>query len=513
VLFNKSFTLKKIIIFGTGSAAIKYVKRIRKTHEVVCYLDNDSAKHGQTLSGVPICPPDEIKKLPNLPVVIASDFFDEIYEQLKGNKNFVHTNIIYFRSLKTDQLLSEKISLLIQNKIKDFICNIPYLLLPIFRTLLKLSSLNLVRMSSLDDQHKHRLLTFRPELQGTSVGPNFVNGRHNRCDVTIPAVGLYQFNHCQISMLSRAFKLDNENIAVEKTHTVSDELAKYSKGHLIHHYQNKLALVTDEHKNSLHTGILINGFYDKNYYHWVVDILPQLQYIQELPEKFKNFPILISDMSQKYKSIKELIDLLNIKREIIYLPSVNHYRVTNLLVISSPNRCCPRILGPALSFSDYTYSRPDSILYIRNLVLKQSNNAINEYPKRVFLTPSMKHRKYNQDDVFQKLKKFGFVKLNPEHMGLMEQALMFNQAEVIVGPTGATWTNIIFAKPGANALCWMAEEWGDFSSFSNIADIVGVNLNYLTYVAGVDDHIDLFSQEYEIDQQKIENWVIAFTDK
>jgi capsular polysaccharide biosynthesis protein len=513
MLFNKSSQLKKVIIFGTGSAAIKYVKRIRKTHEVICFLDNNLAKNGTTLNGVSICPPDDIKRFPNIPVIIASDFFDEIYAQLKENKNFLQTNIVYYRSVKTNEVLREKISLLIKGKVWDLICNTPHFLMPIIQTLLKLSSLSLFRIGSLEDQHEHRILTLRSELQGTSVGPNFVNRRHNRLEVTIPTVGLYQFLNCQISMLSRAFKIDSKSIVVEKIHTISDEVTKYNKGHLIHHYQNKLALVRDEQQNILQNGILINGFYDKNYYHWVVDILPQLQYIQELPEKFKNFPILISNMSQKYKSIKELIELFNIEREVIYLPSVNDYLVKNLLVISSPNRCCPRIIGSAWSFADYTYSRPESILYLRDLVLKQSNSSIEEYPKRIFLSPSMKHRKYNQGDVFHRLKKFGFVKFNPENMGIMEQALMFNRAEIIVGPTGATWTNIIFAKHGANALCWMAEEWGDFSSFSNIADIVGINLNYLTYVAGVDDHIDLFSQEYVIDQQTIENWVQGITDK
>lgn len=513
MLFSNSYRTKEVIIFGTGSAAIKFVKRIRKTHKVVCYLDNNSAKHGQALNGVTICPPDEIKKLPNLPVIVASDFFDEIYAQLKENENFLHTKIIYFRSVKSDELLSEKISLFLKEKVWDLICHTPYFFLPLIQRLLKHSSLSLVRICALEDQHEHRLLRLRPELQGTSVGPNFAHGQQNRLNVTIPAVGLYHFQDCQISMLSRAFKIDNKNIVVEKIHTISDEVTKYNKGHLIHHYQNKLALVTNEPKNTLHHGILINGFYDKNYYHWVVDILPQLQYIQELPAKFNNFPILIADMSQKYRSIKELIDLFNIQREIIYLPSVNHYRVTDLLVISSPNRCCPRIIGSAWSFADYTYCRPESIFYLRDLVLKQADDAINEYPKRIFLSPSMKHRKYNQEDVFHRLEKFGFVKFNPEHMGLLEQAMMFNRAEIIVGPTGATWTNIIFAKQGANALCWMAEEWGDFSSFSNIADIVGINLNYLTYVAGVDDHIDLFSQEYQIDQQLIENWVLEITNK
>lgn len=503
---------EKIIVFGTGSAAIKYVKSVRKTHQVVCYLDNDPSKHEKMLNGVLILPPDAVKKFPSLNVIVASSFFDEIYAQLKENKHFNQTNVIFYRSLHTDRSFIEKTKLLISNNVKNLICNIPQFLIPLFRTILNISHYQLVNISSLEDDHRHRVLMLRPEQKDTSVGPNFVDRTQNKINVMIPAVGLYQFYNCQISMLSRAFKTDSSNIIIETIHTISDKITKYNKGHLTHHYQDKLALVRNEKNKIIQKGILINGHYDKNYYHWIVDIIPQLQYIQELPDEYKDFPILISEMSRKIKSIKELVSLYNIEQEIIYLPSTSDYIVQNLLIISSPNRCCPRIIGSAWSLADYTYCRRENIHYVRDLVLKQCNGSIEFLPKRIFLAPSMKYRKYNQDDVFTRLEKFGFVIINPEQMGLIEQALIFNSAEVIVGPTGATWTNLIFAKHNANALCWMAEEWGDFSSFSNIADKVGVNLDYFTYVAGVVDHFDLLSQEYVISPQVIEDWVGEIID-
>jgi capsular polysaccharide biosynthesis protein len=502
---------EKIIVFGTGSAAIKYVKGVRKTHQVVGYLDNNTEKHGKKLNDIPIFPPDQIKQFPRLSVIVASSFFDEIYAQLKENKNFKHTNIIFYRSLKTDDPLLERTTQLITNKISDLICNTPQFLIPFLRQILKISSKSLVNIYTLENGHKYRILILRPEQKNISVGPRFLERAQNKTNVTIPPVGLYQFYNCQISILSRAFKIDHKNIIVEKIHTISDKITKYNKGHVIHHYQNKLALVRNEQTNHLQKGILINGYYDKNYYHWIIDIIPQLQYLQELPDQYKDFPILISDMAQKIKSITELLSLFSRERKIIFLPSINDYVVENLLVISSPNRCCPRIIGSAWALADYTYSRIESIHYIRDLVLKKCNDSNESFPKKVFLAPSMKHRKYNQDDVFNMLDRFGFVKVNPEKMGLIEQALIFSRAEIIVGPTGATWANIIFAQKGANALCWMAEEWGDFSAFSNLAAIVEVNLDYLTYAAGVDDHIELFSQEYVIDQQKIEKWVKELT--
>ncbi|MFT5923081.1 MAG: capsular polysaccharide biosynthesis protein [Paraglaciecola sp.] len=503
---------ERIIVFGTGSAAAKYVKHTKSTHEVVCYLDNNPEKHGKELDGVSILPPDGIKQFPGLNVVVASDFFDDIYEQLKENKNFMQTNIVFYRSVITDKTTIEKTSLSIANKIKDLICKTPQFCIPLFRKILKIGSITLVNIVSLEKANEQRILTLRPELKVTSVGPNIINRPQKKIDVTLPPVGLYQFLNCQISMLSRAFKVDDKKIIIEKVHTISDKITKYSKGHLIHHYQNKLAIVRKEPANSLYKGILINGYYDQNYYHWIIDTLSQLQYINELPEKYNDFPILISHMSEKIRSIKELISLFNIDRKILYLPSTNDYVVRDLLIISSPNRSCFRMIGSARQMADYTYCRRENINYIRDLVLRQFVGSSTLSAKKIFLSPSMKHRKYNQESVFNCLEVFGFVKINPEQMGLLEQAIIFNSAEIIVGPTGATWTNLIFAKAGTKALSWMAEEWGDFSAFSNIAEMVGVELDYLTYVAGVEDHVDLYSKEYAIDQHAIENWVKNLID-
>ena len=80
-------------------------------------------------------------------------------------------------------------------------------------------------------------------------------------------------------------------------------------------------------------------------------------------------------------------------------------------------------------------------------------------------------------------------------------------AELIVGPTGAAWANIIFAKPEAKALCWMAEEWGDLSCFSNLSSTLNIDMQYLTYTAGTSDSRELYSRQYSIPVEEVVNWV------
>lgn len=502
---NGSNKKQKIIIFGTGSGAIKFIKLIKNTHKIVCFMDNDIKKQGKNLNGVPIYHPNKIIDFPNLSVVVASEFYDEIYAQLQKNANFRYTNIIYYRALNVDIPILKKLQSASVKTIYDIICKTPRLVIPIVKPIFRLFRLNLAFVRSLDCEERYVIQPLRSTKQYVSFGPSFIDQKQNQMNVTLPPVALYQFSKCYMSINSRAFCIGHE-VIIEKTHTISDKVAKYNKGHLIHHFQDSLAIVKVDDRHPIKRGILINGYYDQNYYHWIIDIIPQLAYISELNPEYKEYPILISDMANKIDSIRQLISFFNLTQDIIYLSHDNIYKVEDLLIVSSPNRCCPRIIGSAWSNSDFTYSREESIFHLRDLVLKECKDTNDSLPKKVFLAPSMKHRKYNREEVFRPLQALGFVKINPEKMTLIEQAMTFNHADIIVGPTGATWTNLIFAKNGAKALCWMAEEWGDFSAFSNLAKIIGVQLDYLTYAAGVDDHVDLYSQAYVVDNRAILDW-------
>jgi capsular polysaccharide biosynthesis protein len=68
-----------------------------------------------------------------------------------------------------------------------------------------------------------------------------------------------------------------------------------------------------------------------------------------------------------------------------------------------------------------------------------------------------------------------------EEYDIYEQAYLINQAKLIVGPTGAAWTNLLYASYGAKGLCLMSDSIGDISIFPNIANRVGFELFYFFY--------------------------------
>lgn len=79
----KNFSRKKIIFFGTGNAS--QIMKNSLPFNVHYYIDNNPQKWGQSLGGETIYSPEQLRfeEKDNLAVIIASQFVEEISEQLE----------------------------------------------------------------------------------------------------------------------------------------------------------------------------------------------------------------------------------------------------------------------------------------------------------------------------------------------------------------------------------------------------------------------------------------------
>ena len=89
------------------------------------------------------------------------------------------------------------------------------------------------------------------------------------------------------------------------------------------------------------------------------------------------------------------------------------------------------------------------------------------------------------------------------HRKFLRYSLISN-AEVIAGPTGAVWTNMIFCREGAKCLCWMADGYGDFSAFSNLARAVGADMRNVTFKTDAKSVKELYNRKYFLEAKKIQ---------
>ena len=179
------------------------------------------------------------------------------------------------------------------------------------------------------------------------------------------------------------------------------------------------------------------------------------------------------------------------------------YRVSRLLYVESPS-ICPFNLrsGEEFRVRDFIL-RPASIQFLRDRLLRSSRPQLS-MRRRLFLARKSERRDYNQEEIFTVLQRHGFERVYMEDLLLREQIEAVRSAEMIAGPTGAAWTNLLFVEPGTRCLCWMAEEQRGFAAYSNLAQAVGAELRYVTYATGVSDSDRLYFINYRVDPVEVE---------
>ena len=289
---------------------------------------------------------------------------------------------------------------------------------------------------------------------------------------------------------------------------MEDGCADYSGGSIIAHGVKRVLLRKLNNEN-IQRGIAITGSSDTNYYHWILEVLSKLQYIKQLPDHYSHYPIMISEKVQNIPSIKQFFELFKIKNEIIWLKSIQQYSVDELIYITPPNYIAPNLTLGEKYQATHCYISLGSIHYLKAMALSLSRKKANtSSPKRVFLARKSFIRSYNQDEVISLLAHHDFVAVFLEELGFEKQVELMQQAEIIIGPTGAAWTNLIFANSGIKALTWIAKEAGDFSGYSSLAHHVNIQLDFITYKAGTQDSRGIYSAPYTIDCKKIEAWIL-----
>lgn len=504
---------ERILIFGTGSGGVGFYKSFRGKYKILGFLDNNNKKHGETLFGYEIYSPENISSLDFNKIYIASDYYIEIYEQLTVTLGVNENNIEIFHSgSETGISPVEKIEKWLERHYYSSICHSSSMLSKILFFMLffkkhSRKNVKLVHFDWLDNRVDLRVHTFRDAVAGCVVGPLYIGRPQPIAQITLPKIALYHFRNGCISSVSRSVLLPDDRFVIERVESADIHNADYSCARLIYHGK-KLAIIRKDTAEYIEKGILINGGSETNYYHWMLEILSQLQFVQELPEKYDDYPILISSFSQKIAAVNMFIDNAGINRKFVFINNASYYQVGDLLMITPPNNLVPNLRNTSWSHVVNSYVRLESLKYLREIAFKSIKNKDgSSSPKRVFLARKNFIRKYNQDEIINSLSQFDFSFIYMEDLEFHEQVYIMSRAELIVGPTGAAWTNILFATSGAKALCWMASEAGDLSCFSNIASALDVKLNYINYCAGESDTRSIYYAPYKIDVNIIVDWV------
>lgn len=222
----------------------------------------------------------------------------------------------------------------------------------------------------------------------------------------------------------------NANIVTEDNIGVNEDVAGLEK--TMTSYKNYIKLLKI---NQIDSRILtMSDSY--NYYHYMFEILPRINYIKKTGLK-PEYYLLARD--KKFK--KDAIKALKIpKNKIINLNKETHIKAKEVLFSSMP------------IFSGNPTK--EVCQFIRKLFLKKYDKSkYKKYEKIYVMRGNVKYRKVlNENEVVNYLEKKGFIAVKMDGLSVFEQAKIFNSAKVIVAPHGAALTNLVFCEKGIKVI-------------------------------------------------------------
>jgi hypothetical protein len=213
-----------------------------------------------------------------------------------------------------------------------------------------------------------------------------------------------------------------------------------------HSHLGVAAVLLPEHTGQfVPEGILLSSRADANWFHWLIETLPKLLYLES--EVAEDVPIIIS--AHIPRTAKESLRFLTDRKTIEVDPSAAT-RVGKLFVAS-----------PVLFHPDPAelYLKPvsntvnlEAVARLRKVILSKAALSITDAPKRVniFVSRSAGARSLvNSKQVAKYAQKLGFSLLDPGYMSFLDQVVAFHAAKRVILVGGASFANLVFCSDGS----------------------------------------------------------------
>ncbi|WP_417466298.1 glycosyltransferase family 61 protein [Kordiimonas sp.] len=344
--------------------------------------------------------------------------------------------------------------------------------------------------------------------ESVSASPKYINQRQHILRYHMVDIQLYHLENVFCNINSSSFVTqDIKRIFIEEFPYISCKQANYSSGFLFKHNSENgyIKNIKIDEAKIIKNALFLGGNGSFNFYHWMIEIAPKLLLLDNSLLKTKKInKILINECVIKNDNYNQIlnkyakhltdIDFIFINQNKIAfvekLYFVNTFNQTvynykeipkNYQVMTIYNQIILERMKICLSNSISTgqFEAHEKIFILRN------EDTVSEY----------NNRKYNQSEVFSFFKNQGFIGVYPDKLTIDEQISMFKFANFIVGPSGASWSNLIFCTKDTKAISWIPESLEYFDTYSSLAYLENIDMRFIKYeVEGNNIH-----QPYDIE--------------
>ncbi len=180
---------------------------------------------------------------------------------------------------------------------------------------------------------------------------------------------------------------------------------------------------------------ILSGLSGNVYFHWMVDVLPRLEILKQQGIDLAEIDgFVVNSIQRPFQ--RETLEKLGIPlSKIIESDQQSHLQAEELIV-------------PAFA-STVGWVSPWIIEFQRQLFATAIHAPDVDYPERIYITrkKAQYRRIFNESEVIECLKQYGFETVELETISVEQQAALFAHAKVIIAPHGAGLTNLMFCRP------------------------------------------------------------------
>lgn len=261
----------------------------------------------------------------------------------------------------------------------------------------------------------------------------------------------------------------------------------------------------------LECGISLCNRMSNNYYHFMFEVASKF-YVLKKTDIAKNVPLLVDEAVLNIPQLKYVIDLLNSdNRKIIPIARNKCYEVQSLYTLSCPNIVTPNtdLAKGYLTEGFAFYSQ--ALEYIKKQVrdVCEAESEVLSY-ERIFLSrKNCAKRSCNEEELMPVLEKHGVKVVYTDSLSIVEQCRIFGSAKIIIGGTGAAFTNLLYCKPGSAAIIFMPIA-DNVTCFSSLASALGIDT---VFIKNTDKEHAIHKQFYTISPTELDDCITHINSK
>jgi capsular polysaccharide biosynthesis protein len=292
-----------------------------------------------------------------------------------------------------------------------------------------------------------------------------------------PAIQARSFENVEAVALSSAL-LRRKTVYIPDYCKEHEQVSMQEQVFLIIHHPDRVAFMARGPRARAWNGIMLFQLGALNWYHWLIEILPMAYLAERLPDQYAVYPFVVPKQLAQIKNFRDGLALFLDGRKVML---IDGFGLTfKELIVIDPITKGPFNLFPGLwpTKDQYSYNQKLLMEY-RNAILDRLNIQQNSQSSLIFLARENDRREFNQIEIENIAIRHGFRLFYMEKLSFREQVELMFGAKVIVGASGAAFSNILFCQKGARILSWLLPQYKGFSSFSNLAQAVGADMRYI----------------------------------